>query len=348
LCEQVVGRGLRRRFYDPKEDGKFDEEVAKVFGVPFEIIPFKADPKGGAQKREKRFHVHAVPEKAAFEIRFPRVEGYTRAIRNRITVDWLHVPVLELDPSNIPPEVEVKGALPNNAGRLSLSGPGKAENLDLNPYRKHQRVQQLVFDMARALTKHYSGQDNFPPPHVLFPQFLKIVERYLAEKVKAIAPAMKVDVALSPYYGWAIETLLNAVRPDTARGEDPELPKVEANRGMGSTAEVDYWTSREPREVQRSHLNYVVPDTQKWEQSAAYYIDKHRATDAFVKNAGLGFAIPYFDNGQDHEYIPDFIIRLKGDALRHVILETKGYDVREQKKIEAAERWVNAVNASGK
>ena len=67
----------------------------------------------------------------------------------------------------------------------------------------------------------------------------------------------------------------------------------------------------------------------------------------FVKNAGLGFSIPYFDNGQDHEYIPDFIIRLKGDGLRHVILETKGYDVREQKKIEAAERWVNAVNASG-
>ena len=352
LCEQVVGRGLRRRFYHPTEDGKFDEEVAKVFGVPFEIIPFKADPKGSAQKREKRYHVHAVPEKAAFEIRFPRVEGYTRAIRNRISVDWLNVPVLELDPANIPPEVEVKGALPNNAGKLSLSGPGKTENLDLNPYRQHQRVQQLVFDMARALTKHYSGQDDFPPPHVLFPQFLKIVEQYIAEKVKPIAPAMKVDVALSPYYGWAIETLLNAVRPDTGRGEDPELPKVEANRGMGSTAEVDYWTSREPREVLRSHLNYTVPDTQKWEQSAAYYIDTHRATEAFVKNAGLGFAIPYFDNGQDHEYIPDFIIRLKGDNAqdnpRYVILETKGYDVREQKKIEAAERWVSAVNASGK
>lgn len=348
LCEQVVGRGLRRASYEPNNEGKFDEEVAKVFGVPFEIIPFKADPKGGSQKREKRYHVHAVPEKAAFEIRFPRVEGYTRAIRNRITVDWAIVPSLELDPSNIPPEVEVKGALPNNAGRLSLSGPGKIENLDLNPYRSHQRVQQLVFDMARALTKHYSGQENFPPAHVLFPQFLKIVERYVREKVKPIAPAMKVDVALSPYYGWAIETLLNAVRPDTSRGEEPELPKVEANRGMGSTAEVDYWTSREPREVRRSHLNYVVPDTQKWEQSAAYYIDSHTATDAFVKNAGLGFAIPYFDNGEPHEYIPDFIVRLKGDGPRHIILETKGYDVREQKKIEAAERWVNAVNASGK
>lgn len=85
LCEQVVGRGLRRARYDLNSEGKFDEEVAKVFGVPFEVIPFKADPKESAQQREKRYHVHAVPEKASYEIRFPRMEGYTRAIRNRIT-----------------------------------------------------------------------------------------------------------------------------------------------------------------------------------------------------------------------------------------------------------------------
>jgi type III restriction enzyme len=72
LCEPVVGRGLRRASYDLSNEGKFDEEVAKVFGVPFEIIPFKADPKDRAQKREKRYHVHAVLENAAFEIRFPR------------------------------------------------------------------------------------------------------------------------------------------------------------------------------------------------------------------------------------------------------------------------------------
>lgn len=119
---------MRRASYDLNSEGKFDEEVAKVFGVPFEIIPFKADPKGSAQKREKRYHVHAVPERSAFEIRFPRVEGYTPAIRNRITVDWSTVPPLELDPGNIPPEVQVKGALPNNAGRLSLSGPGSPES----------------------------------------------------------------------------------------------------------------------------------------------------------------------------------------------------------------------------
>jgi type III restriction enzyme len=349
LCEQVVGRGLRRASYDLNNEGKFGEEVAKVFGVPFEVIPFKADPKGGSQKREKRYHVHAVPEKASYEIRFPRVEGYTRGIRNRIAVDWGSIPKLELMPGRIPPEVEMKVALPNNTGRPSLSGPGRLESVDLNPYRASRRFQELVFDMATALTRDYCRQDGCEAPaHVLFPQFVKIVDRYLREYVKPLPPAKTIDVFLSPYYGWCIENLVAAVRPDTSQGEAPELPKVEANRGMGSTADVDYWTSREPRDIVRSHLNYIVPDTQKWEQSAAYYIDTHPATDAFVKNAGLGFAIPYFDNGEAHEYIPDFIVRFKGDEQRYLILETKGYDPRQDKKVEAAQRWVSAVNADGK
>jgi len=42
LCEQVVGRALRRTNYDVGEDGKLEEEVAKVFGVPFEVVPFRS------------------------------------------------------------------------------------------------------------------------------------------------------------------------------------------------------------------------------------------------------------------------------------------------------------------
>jgi len=83
LCEQVVGRGLRRASYELTDEGKFSEEVAKVFGVPFEVIPSKADPKGGPAKKEKRHHVYAVGSKSQFEIRYPRAEGYTIAMRKR-------------------------------------------------------------------------------------------------------------------------------------------------------------------------------------------------------------------------------------------------------------------------
>jgi type III restriction enzyme len=348
LCEQVVGRGLRRASYDLTEEGMFSEEVAKVFGVPFEVIPYKADPKGGSVKKEKRHHVYAVSSKSQFEIRYPRVEGYTIAIRNRVAVDWSVLPILRLKPGTIPPEVDVKGGLPNNQGRFSLTGPGAIENVNLNPYRKGRRFQELVFDMAAALTKDYGAQPKCEAPtHVLFPQIVKIVDRYLREFVDPVPPANILDVFLSPYYGWVVERLVEAIRPDTTQGEAPEIPRYEANRGPGSTAEVDFWTSREPREVVHSHLNYMVPDTKRWEQSAAYYIDNHPATAAFVKNAGLGFSIPYLHNGQMHDYIPDFIIKLKTTPEAHLILETKGFDPLTEVKTHAAERWVTAVNADG-
>jgi len=251
LCEQVVGRGLRRRTYELGDNGLMTEEVAKVFGVPFQVIPFKANPTATPKPTEKRHHVYALPGRSHLEITFPRVEGYRQAIRNRVVVDWTLVPPLFLDP-------------------------------------------------------------------------------------------------FIPYYGWAIERLVESIRPDTAQGEAPEVPRYETSRGPGSTADVDYWTSKDVREVVKSHLNYVVADTAKWEQQAAYVIDTHPAVESFAKNAGLGFAIPYIHNDQPHDYVPDFIIRLETDPPAHLILETKGFDHMADVKAAAAERWVTAVNADGR
>jgi type III restriction enzyme len=347
LCEQVVGRGLRRASYeiDPKT-GFFQEEVAKVFGVPFEVIPFKADPGGPPPPQPKRNHVHALPEREELEIRFPRIEGYTQAIRNRIAVDWASVPPVVVDPTRIASDVEMAGLNLNNKGRMTLHGPGKIDRVTLQHFRDEHRIQELVFDLASALTKDLVAQGSCTiPSHVLFPQLAAVAQRYMAEKVLAEAPADKKDVFLAPYWGWVIERLVQAIRPDTSQGEAPEIPRLESNRPAGSTEDVDFWTSREVREVRKSHLNYVVADTLVWEQSAAYFIDTHPAVRCFVKNSALGFAIPYLHNGQMHDYLPDFIIRLNGDSERYLILETKGYDPLELVKGDAARRWVNAMNA---
>jgi type III restriction enzyme len=242
----------------------------------------------------------------------------------------------------------MKGLSVNNAGRQSLSGPGRISEATLAEFRAKRRLQELVFSLARTLTKAYVAQPQCEAPaHVLFPQVVKIVQRYVRDKVHVHPPADIKDLFLAPYYGWLVEILLEGIRPDTSQGEAPEVPRYEASRGPGSTAEVDFWTSREPREALHCHVNYVVPDTQRWEQSAAYFIDTHSATAAFVKNAGLGFAIPYLHNGQMHDYVPDFIVRLKGDAPVHLVVETKGFDPLEEVKRAAAERWVAAVNADG-
>ncbi len=290
LCEQVVGRGLRRASYEVDETGKFTEEIAQVFGVPFEVIPFKATTDAPPSK-QKRFHVHAIPERAHLEIRFPRVEGYTQAVRNRVTVEWSTMPTLVLNPDSVPTIVTTKGLTVDARGRPSLSGPGRVSDVTLEPYHAGRRVQEIVFDMARDLTRAFAARGDGVPAHVLFPQIRAIVARFIDRHVQVPHASNIRDIMLAPYYGWALEILLEAVQPDIASGEAPEIPRYESRRAFGSTADVDYWTSKDVREVSKSHVNYVVADTKQWEQAAAFYIDRNKRVEAFVKNAGLGFAI---------------------------------------------------------
>ena len=140
-----------------------------------------------------------------------------------------------------------------------------------------------------------------------------------------VKPCQLVDVWLAPYYGWVIENLNGAIFPDTSAGKAPEIPKYQANRGNGSTDDVNFWISKAVYDVGKSHLNAVVADTVVWEQATAYIIDTHLITEAFVKNERLEFTIPYFYNGSDHDYHPDFIIRLNTTQARYLILETKGF-----------------------
>ena len=207
--------------------------------------------------------------------------------------------------------------------------------------------------MAKDLTREYRQQPGCDAPaHAYCLHNLPtIVDRYLREKVHSLSIQRKRSTHsfLSPWYGWLVERLVAAIHPDhSRRGAEAERPRYESGRGTGVNCGSrlrDATDSRIP--VLKSHVNAVVPDTAKWEQSAAYRLDTHELVHSFVKNAGLGFAIPYLHNGEQHEYVPDFIVRLTGDAARYLILETKGYDPVAGVKSQAAQRWVQAVNADG-
>jgi type III restriction enzyme len=328
----------------------FPEEVAQVLGVPFEIVPFKGT--GGTPvPAPKRFHVKALEERGGLEIRFPRVDGYTQAVKSRVAVDWKKMPHLVLKPGEYPTLVDMKGVAIDSAGR-AVGLPGTVREMTHEPFFEGMRIQRGVFEMASALTKNYLAQrETTVPAHALFPQLEAICRRFVMEFVDVPPTAQRVYVFQAPYYTWAVEILLEQIQPDVSAGESPELPRFDSLSETGSTAEVDFWTSKDVRAVDRSHVNYVVADTAAWEQQAAFYINRHRVTDAFVKNAGLGFTIPYMHNGEMHDFIPDFIVRLKssnGHAPAHLILETKGYDPLREVKEAAASRWVNAVNADGR
>jgi type III restriction enzyme len=254
---------------------------------------------------------------------------------------------LTMDPMAIPTDSQLAAML--NQGRPSVTGPGGVRNATLEAFRQRHRLQELCFQMAAALTRQYTSYATCEAPsHVLFPQMLAIVRRYLDEKVIAVPPADKLDAFLSPYYSWIIERLAMAIRPDTEAGEAPELPEIDRDRPCAS-AEISVFTSKEAREVIHSHVNLVVHDTMTWEQSATYHLDKHPVVRAFIKNHGLNFAIPYLHNGQPREYVPDFVVRLDLPGEEYLIAELKGADrdgLTEVKR-QAAERWCAAVNATG-
>jgi type III restriction enzyme len=344
LCEQVVGRGLRRASYELNEEGKFNEEVAQILGVPFEVVPFKQRT-GKQPPPAPKHHVHALPEKSKYEITFPRVVGYQQAIRNRIAVDWDSVASVTVDPMTIPDEVQLKSTLLNK-GRPSFSEPGGSTTIDLAAWRESTRLQEEEFEMAAALTREYASQEKCDAPaHTLFPQVLAIVKRFVATKILVDSPEKRIDAFLSPYWGFVIERLVEAIHPDVSSGEAPEVPRYDKDRETGSTADTDFWTSKPVKEVKKSHLNYVVSDS-TWEQSAAYRLETHSHVVAFVKNQALGFTIPYLHSGSAHEYVPDFIVLLDNGV--HLILEPKGHDPKLEVKAQAAERWAAAVNADGR
>lgn len=343
LCEQVVGRGLRRTQYHDLTA----EEVAVVYGVQFELIPFKARPEGPTPPPKVR-HVRALAERANLEIQFPRVEGYVTALTGRVNVAWDQVAPLPLDPQHIPDVVRQKGLADVYSGRLSVWGPGRATDADLAIWRSTKREQELEFELAEWVTRRFGGGPTTAiPVQVLFPQVLAVVRRFLREKVQPLGTTDRRDVFLSPYFGWAVESLADALVPQGSNGATPELPRYERHRDPGSTADVDFWTAKDIWPVERSHLNAVVADTEQWEQSAAFYLDTHPQVRAFVKNDRLGFAIPYLRQGERHEYVPDFLVRLQQDGrdLGTLILEVKGgRDPFATEKEAGAHRWVAAVN----
>ena len=345
LCEQVVGRALRRASYTVGDGGLLSEEIAQVFGVPFEVVPFKDNPKRERPDPVKTWRIRALPERAQLEIKFPRVEGYVQQAVQGLRFEVASIAKLTLDPTQIPQEVQMKAGLASNTGRPSLYGPGALSSITLNPFRKGRRVQALTFDAARELAREAERRSNGALAVAsLFGPCLQAVQAFLAGPLKVLGQAQQVDVFLAPYYGIMMERLIEAMR---FGGESAaELPKLELHRPPGTTMDVDFMTRRAPVPVLKSHVNAVVPDTAKWEQQAAFFIDSHPRVVSFVKNAGLGFGIPYSDQGQRHEYLPDFLIR-RDDGLS-IVLETKGFDPKEGLKTTAAERWVAAVNRDGR
>ena len=347
LCEQVVGRGLRRRSYDlDRTTGLLSPEYAEVYGIPFSFIPARgAGEPPGPPKPVQR--VRALPERSACEITFPRVVGYKWDVpTEHLAADFGPDSHMSLGGSDVATLTEVRGAL----------GPSEVHTLDS---LEDTRRQALAFDLAKGLLDQYfrevvDGLASESP--WLFPALLRVTRQWLADpqclsiRDNAFVGLLK----LHELRARAVDKIyLGIVR---AEGGTRQLrPVLRPYEPVGSTRPVDFDTSRPvwATAPDRCHVNYVAADTGSWEQRMAQALEELPEVRRYVKNVGLGFTIPYHDAGQQRSYIPDFIACLddghgEGDLL-HLVVEVTGKsdDAKAAKVAAARELWVPAVNNHG-
>ena len=361
LCEQVVGRGLRRMNYTPDpKTGLLTEEYVDVYGIPFSVIPFRGRPTNKRECGDKpKNHVRAMPErKKEFEIRFPVVEGYVFDLqKDEIKADVNSMTPLILEPEQTPTAVFVKAAAGYEIGAPTLLGPGDFIEQNREEYYKTTHPQAIKFEIARRIITALVGDSRNSPDskndpklrlqsrHRLFPQVFRLVDTYLKKKVdfRGCHPC---EIGQEKYVIRIVERLIAAIQPNETQGEMPLMPRLYSYKPIGTSSEVDFMTTRPCHGTQRSHINQVVLDTQRWERSACFWLEQSEAVTCYVRNDHLGFGIPYEYTGVPHNYEPDFIVRLKNNI--NLILEIKGFQPDEElAKKAGAKRWVSAVNNWG-
>ena len=342
LCEQVVGRGLRRTSYEVNDDGMFEAEYVNIFGVPFTFLPHETDESVAPKPPTPKTAIEPVPEKVAFEIRWPNVVRIEHVYRPRLTLDWGKVDILEINASETPQVAELA---PIVDGKPDVS---KLSSIDIEALAKEYRLQKIVFETARdvydQMQASWSGSRES-----LIAQLVKLVEQFLLSDRLIITPsrfytdhtARRLIITLNMTK--VVQHISEAVRFENTERLEPVFDR---DHPIRSTSDMATWYTGKPCHfTDRSHINMCVYDS-AWESSEAFELDHNPMVDAWVKNDHLGFEVLYVFRGVVRKYRPDFIIRLKtGDVL---VLETKGQpDEQTHSKRRALEQWTRAVNQHG-
>jgi type III restriction enzyme len=360
LCEQVVGRGLRRMDYTPDPTtGLLTAEYVDIFGVPFSLIPFKGrEPGGGTPPEDRPKHeIIALPGRKQFEIRFPIVEGYVVDLkRNLIHCNVSQVEPTSLDPWNTPTAAFIRPQVGYQVGHPSAHGSFGFTEVNRHEYYDSVHPQTIAFEIAREIVREltvatHTGKEALKRQGrgILYPQVLKIVQDYIATRVE-YSGCHPCEIGLQTYAQRIISLLVAAITPDDAKGETPLLPRLNRYKPTGSTENVHFKTVKPVIVTQASHLNLVACDTNSWEQAAVFQLEKlaqEGVVICYVRNDRLEFNIPYELYGNPQVYEPDFLVKLASGVT--LILEIKGQAHPDtDAKHQAARRWLAAVNHWGR
>lgn len=339
LCEQVIGRALRRQSYDLNEEGLFNVEYADVFGIPFDFTakPVISTP----QPPRETIQVKAVrPERDALEIRFPRVEGYRVELpEERLTAEFTEDSILELSPEIVGPSITKNSGIIGESADMSLKHLG-----DMRP-------STLLFHVTQRLLYTKWRDPGEEPKLHLFGQLKRIAKQWLDTCVVCKGDTYP---GLLMYQELA-DMACNRITAGITRafvGERPIKALLDPYNPEGSTKHVRFNTSKPDRWETSSnhcHINWVVLDSD-WEAEFCRVAEAHPKVRAYVKNHNLGLEVPYRFGSIMRKYLPDFIVLVDDghgpDDLLRLVVEIKGYrrEDAKEKKSTMETYWIPGVN----
>jgi len=343
LCEQVIGRALRRQSYELNETtGHFNTEYADILGIPFDFTTTPVEVK--PTKPRETIHVKAVrPDRDALEIRFPRVEGYRVELpEERLEAKFNEDSLLVLTPELVGPSItRTEGII------------GEGVDLTLEHLEDTRKSTVLFHVTKRLLYTKYRDPGDEPELH-LFGQLKRITRQWMDSYLECKGNTYPAQLLYQELADMACERITQGISRAFI-GEKPIKAMLDAYNPTGSSNFVSFNTSKPIRwetDSRRSHINWVVCDSD-WEAEFCRVLESHDRVHSYVKNQGLGLEVPYKMGSEARKYIPDFIVRVDDDHgpddLLNLIVEVKGYrrEDAKDKKATMETYWIPGVNNRG-
>lgn len=340
LCEQVIGRALRRQDYLLNPQGLFDVEYADVLGIPFDFTakPVVIKP----QPPRETVQVKAIrPDRDALEITFPRVAGYRVELpQEQVIASFTDDSIMELTPDLVgPTETENRGII------------GEGVNLNL-VHTGDLRTSTLLFHLTnRLLTSKWRNPGEAPPLH-LFGQLKRVAKKWLDTCLDCKGGTYPAQLMYQELADMACERITAAITRAMSDSR-PIKAVLDPYNPTGSTMHVNFTTSKKDRwqtDSRRSHINWIILDSD-WEGEFCRVAENHPKVLAYVKNQNLGLEVPYRYGSETRTYFPDFIVLVDDghDDPLHLVVEIKGYRKEDAKiKKDTMETyWVPGVNNLG-
>ena len=344
LCEQVVGRGLRRTSYDVAEDGLFEAEYVNIFGVPFTFLPHEGGTDGPPPPPPKpKTEIKPVKEKAEHEITFPNVVRIDHVYKPQLALNIGKVKTLELDPYESITEAELAAIIAGKPNPAALS------EIDLKEIGERFRLQSIIFKIASTIYNSEKKPDWKGSKETFLIQLISIIEKFIySNKIVIKNPLFNQDesrkrILIMLNMNKVVQHIWNEIRAVNTEALTPVFDKESPIRSSGDIR--TWWTSKPNEAFDKSHINFVVVDS-KWEYLEAKTINESNVVKSFVKNDHLNFVVYYNYQGVVRRFFPDFLIKLT--TGENLIVETKGQD-NEQNKTKRAylDEWCRAINQHG-